>query len=362
MRMLIRIVFVIFIAKGIDCLGGVCDDCCDCFEEKDKNEEIKEYEEIKDKNNIAKSLVNWFWFDDKEKNKENDLVLKIFKKKDDKVFPSKDNGDKISIKLEENNNPKIAYQKGAEDEPNLQGKKYALFEIETKKGKTVYLYCSDVESSRNSDGIFQDTNYVSISVIACDTEKVKNMGSMFSRCNSLTKLDLKNFNTKNVTNMKYMFCGCENLKKLNIENFNTKNVTNMGYMFHNCSSLKDLNIKNFNTENVTNMEYMFYKCSMLKDLEFGVNFNTENVTDMSYMFGKCSNLTKLELNNFDTTNVSNMWGMFCKCSSLKNLEIGKNFDPSKVKNKENMFDGCKKLPNDTINNILNKINNPQINY
>ena len=29
MRTLIRIVFVIFIANGIDCLGGVCDNCCD---------------------------------------------------------------------------------------------------------------------------------------------------------------------------------------------------------------------------------------------------------------------------------------------------------------------------------------------
>ena len=37
MRMLIRIVFIIFIVNEIDCLGGVCDDCCDCF--KDKKEE-----------------------------------------------------------------------------------------------------------------------------------------------------------------------------------------------------------------------------------------------------------------------------------------------------------------------------------
>ena len=37
MKMLIRIVFVIFIAKGIDCLGCVCDDFCNCL--KDKKEE-----------------------------------------------------------------------------------------------------------------------------------------------------------------------------------------------------------------------------------------------------------------------------------------------------------------------------------
>ena len=119
MRILIKIVFIIFITKGIDCLGKVCDNCCDCFKNKEENEkikkeekkeenkdeEIKEYEEIKDEgNNIAKSLVNWFWFDDKEKNKENDLVLKIFKKEEDDFFPSKYNGDKISIKFDEKDN------------------------------------------------------------------------------------------------------------------------------------------------------------------------------------------------------------------------------------------------------------------
>ena len=34
MRTLIRIVFVIFIVNEIDCLGGVCDYCCDCCRKK----------------------------------------------------------------------------------------------------------------------------------------------------------------------------------------------------------------------------------------------------------------------------------------------------------------------------------------
>ena len=43
MRTLIRIVFVIFIANRIDCLGEVCDNCCDGFKEKEE-EEKKESE------------------------------------------------------------------------------------------------------------------------------------------------------------------------------------------------------------------------------------------------------------------------------------------------------------------------------
>ena len=118
MKTLIRIVFVIFIANGIDCLGGVCDNCCDCFKGKKEEEEIKEYEEIKGNENITvKSLVNKDWYKAKEKNKENNLVLKIFKKKDDNDI--QDNGDKISIKLKGKDNTKIAYLQKKGDPLNL---------------------------------------------------------------------------------------------------------------------------------------------------------------------------------------------------------------------------------------------------
>ena len=320
MRMLIRIVFVIFIAKGIDCLGGVCDNCCDCFKEKKEEEKkgenndekkdeenkdekkIMEYEEIEeDEINTAISLVNDDWYKAKEKN----LVLKIFKKKNDNAFPSKENGDKISIKLDENKNPKIVYQKGAEDEPNLGGKKYAFFEIKTQEGEnTVYLYCSDVESSVGQNnvsmGIFDETKHVSISVIACDTEKVTDMSDMFFRCSGLTVLDL--------------------------EKFNTTNVKNMMLMFANCSNLTKLDLKNFNTTNVEKMEYMFYGCSNLKNLELGKDFNTTNVTTMSFMFCNCKNLTKLEIvEKFNTTNVKDFGAMFdLGQEDIKNKILGEN--------------------------------------
>ena len=50
MRTLIRIVFVIFIANEIDCLGGVCNDFCDCLKEKEEKEK-KEEKKKDDKNN-----------------------------------------------------------------------------------------------------------------------------------------------------------------------------------------------------------------------------------------------------------------------------------------------------------------------
>ena len=315
MKTLIRIVFVIFIANGIDCLGGVCDDCCDCLK-------IKEYEEINEEGNTApKSLVNANWC-----NAKKDLVLKIFKKKDDNVSPSEGNEDKISIKLAENDNSKIEYLHEKEDELKLEDKKYALFEIKTNTNKTVYLYCSDVESSGDYKGIFKDKGHISISVIACDTENVRDVRCMFANCMHLKKLNIRKFNITKVTDMRYMFWRCRKLEKLEFrKDFNTENVTNMEGMFYLCCKLTELDLKNFNTEKVTNMKYMFSSCSSLKDLNIK-NFNTSNVTDMTRMFDGCS--------------------------SLEKLEIKKKFDTTKVTNKSNIFDRCEKLPQKTQNKIL----------
>ena len=325
MRMLIRIVFIIFITNGIDCLGGVCDNCCDClncFKDKDENEKIEEYEEIKededfikDEKITAKSLVNDNWLKAKEKN----LVLKIFKKKGDEVFPSKDNGEKISIKLDEKGNPVIVYQ-------NLEGKKYAFFEIKTKDEKTVYLYCGDVESSTSKNGIFEGTPHRSISVIACDTENVTDMNSIFHSC---TKLKEINFG----------------------QNFNTSNVTNMHGMFYECSSLTKLNLNNFDTTKVSDMEFMFYGCSNLKNLDIS-NFNTLKVTNMGSMFSKCISLENLDISNFNTTKDTIMEWMFFECISLTVLKISDNFYTTNDKYKKNMFIQCDKLLQDTKNKIL----------
>ena len=328
MRILIRMVFVIFIANGIDYLGGVCDDCCDCFKEKEKKEEKeKKDKEIKEDENItAESLVNTNWYNAKKEN----LVLKIFKKEDN-VFTSTENGDKISFELDEKDNSKIIYQNETETGPkledplNLKVEKYALFEIKTKGKNTAYLYCSDVESSEK-EGIFANTTHISISVTAYDTKNVTNMGFMFSGCSSLTELDL--------------------------QKFNTTNVTDIGFMFLNCSSLENLNLNNFNTEKVTNMMCMFLRCSKLKNLDIS-NFNTTKVTKMQNMFNKCSSLTELNLQNFNTTNVTNMGCMFCECSNLTDLKFGNNFNTTKVTDKTLMFYGCSSFPED----IQNKLNN-----
>ena len=83
---------------------------------------------------------------------------------------------------------------------------------------------------------------------------------MFSRCSSLTNLDLSNFNTSKVTDMSSMFSRCSSLTSLDLSSFNTSSVTQysaymkLNGMFYNCSKLiTTINIMNANVTNYTGM-------------------------------------------------------------------------------------------------------------
>ena len=173
------------------------------------------------------------------------------------------------------------------------------------------------------------------------TNNVTNMYNMFSRCSSLTSLDLSTFKTDNVTNMGYMFFSCYNLTNLNLSNFKTGNVKSMYGMFMGCSSLTSLDLSHFNTANVTSMLCMFYGCSNLTSLDIS-GFNTASVTEMGDMFNGCSGLTSLDVNNFNTANVESMFGMFNGCSSLTSLDLS-TFKTDNVTTMVYMFNGCSGL-------------------
>ena len=61
---------------------------------------------------------------------------------------------------------------------------------------------------------------------------------MFYECKALSNIDLSNFNTEKVTNMGSMFSLCDSLTSLNLSNFNSQNVIKIDEMFNGCTSLK----------------------------------------------------------------------------------------------------------------------------
>lgn len=188
-----------------------------------------------------------------------------------------------------------------------------------------------------------------INVSNFDTRKVTNMEGMFMRCYFLPSLDLSSFNPCNVTDMSQMFSGCETLESLNLSNFNTGSVTNTWQMFSSCVNLTSLDVSKFDTKNIVNMEGMFRGCRGLTSLDVS-HFDTKNVKNMGYLFMDCVSLTSLDLRNFDTGNVENMKYMFDNCKNMTSLYVN-SFDTRKVTDMPCMFNNCSSLTSLDISNF-----------
>ena len=128
----------------------------------------------------------------------------------------------------------------------------------------------------NVDSVFTELNYqnnyqsVFSSIlsrikeaIAVDKVSFTDTSWMFDNCQSLTNLDLSNFDTSKVTTMSSMFSDCLSLTTLDVSSFDTSNVTTMSNMFYDCSSLTTLDVSSFDTSKVTHMSRMFSSCSDL---------------------------------------------------------------------------------------------------
>ena len=331
MSMRTIIFFTIVIITGSTMFGdnNYCEQCCEYLENCcKKGKEEENGKENKEEKEIIKNLVNPEWLKYKEGNEV--PVLKIFKKEENGNEYKSGN---ITINLKkENDKTEITKLKDVGKNLKTDTHKWALFKIiykekkeEGEEEKTVYLYCSNIETFYLY-GIFSHCKqHVSISVIACDTSGVIDMFSMFSGCSSLTGLNLSKFDTKNVTDMSNMFSYCSSLTGLDLSKFNTETVTGMSGMFCGCSFLKELNLSKFDTKNVTNMSNMFSHCSSLKELDLS-KFDTKKVTKMSFMFFECSSLMKLDLSNFNTDNVTYMFCMFDKCVSLHTVTFNNNLN------------------------------------
>ena len=269
MRLLLT--FVIFILGGFYTFGkeNCCEQCCEylkncCKKGKGevKNENnVEEEEEVpeefylrkteQDDSEKIKKLVNTNWYTYKGKN----ALFFLYEKINSAVNQNLNENDVIKVKKEKNG---FSIEGNFIPEKDNNEQKWVLFEIIYKEKKeegegeenkeneeeTKYLYCSDIESFANF-GIFESCKqYISISVIDCNTSKVTNMSSMFYGCSSLQQLDFKNFNTETVTRMSYIFQGCSSLTELDLSKFDTKNVTNISAMFDKCSSLHTVTFNN----------------------------------------------------------------------------------------------------------------------
>ena len=203
---------------------------------------------------------------------------------------------------------------------------------------------------KNIQYMFYNCNSLSsINLYNFNTNNLLNIQNLFALCDKLAFLDLSTFNTTNIINMRSLFSNCASLNSLNLSNFNTNNVKIMSYMFNGCSSLINLDLSNFNTSNVEKMDGMFNECYSLISLDLS-NFITNKVINMYKMFNLCTSLTSLNLSNFNTNNVENMEKMFSQCSSLTSLDLS-NFNTEKVTEMNEMFAECSSLKSLVLSNF-----------
>ena len=178
-------------------------------------------------------------------------------------------------------------------------------------------------------------NLIELNLSTFDTSKVIGMSYMFHGT-YVQKLDLSSFNTSNVINMYSMFEATSRLKEIKFgDNYNTEKVTNMGRMFTNTPVLVGLNLSKFNTKNVTNMAHMFESAKSIQSLDLS-SFDTSNVTDMSAMFSSMYSIGSLDISNFNTQKVTDMNNMFSMMIALTTLDIS-NFDTRNVINFQSIF-------------------------
>ena len=178
-------------------------------------------------------------------------------------------------------------------------------------------------------------NLIELNLSTFDTSKVIGMSYMFHGT-YVQKLDLSSFNTSNVINMYSMFEATSRLKEIKFgDNYNTEKVTNMGRMFTNTPVLAGLNLSKFNTKNVTNMAHMFESAKSIQSLDLS-SFDTSNVTDMNAMFSSMYSIGSLDISNFNTQKVTDMNNMFSMMIALITLDIS-NFDTRNVINFQSMF-------------------------
>ena len=179
----------------------------------------------------------------------------------------------------------------------------------------------------------------------------------YHKFKSKGKYTIKYLFKDNINKSDLLFGECETITRIDLSNFNTQDVTNMDSMFGKCSSLANINLSNIDTQKVINMDSMFGKCFSLAYIDL-TNFNTQNVTNMSAMFAGCSSLKNVDLSNFDTKKVNNMSAMFAGCSSLTNIDLS-NFFIQEGTDIRSMFKGCEKLKKENIitkdKRILNEI-------
>lgn len=207
----------------------------------------------------------------------------------------------------------------------------------------------DVSNVKDMTATFQMCSSVeNVNVAGWDTSSCEDMKGLFNGCSNLKTVDISHFDVRKVTSFCAMFQGAFSLETLDLSGWNPISCTDMSDMFNAvvdnpCPVVSVGDISNWDVRKVETTMRMFRYCHGLETLNLD-NWKLTNCTNMSFMFGHCVNLKTLGTSNWDTSACTQMASMFTGCSKLKSLNTS-NWDVSKVQTFYHTFNDCYSLQN-----------------
>ena len=128
-----------------------------------------------------------------------------------------------------------------------------------------------------------------LNISSFDTSKVESMYRMFYSTSKLENLDFSHLDTSKVHNMQDIFSGMAALSSINLGGrFSTASVTDMRGMFTDTNSLTELDLSNFNTAKVNKFSNMFASSrpleTKLEKIYVSQDFNISAGTEFDNVF------------------------------------------------------------------------------
>lgn len=180
--------------------------------------------------NTVEALVNENWLKEKKQNEQSKDFLLVSLNKTGNIYENTEKNikieieEKVKINIIKGGGKKITQKftknilkdsEGNNDLLQINLQKYALFEIKRNGNETIYLYCSDIESTTNN-GMFENCNSIeNVSVVIGDGKNIKNISKMFYNCNNLNSVNFKYLLVDNdELNCDQIFEECKNLSSI----------------------------------------------------------------------------------------------------------------------------------------------------
>ncbi len=172
---------------------------------------------------------------------------------------------------------------------------------------------------------------------------------------TMVDTDITNRVFNNVTIAEGAFSGCDSITYLNVSQFNIKKLIKGRGIFYGCSDVEYIEgLNNWDFSNTTELHELFYGCSKLKSM-YLKNVNFSEVTSFYNFFNGCEQMEKMGIHPSHPTNTNIFHYFLNGCNNIKHISLGAKFKIVTLQETGDMtciFRNCHALEELHINTFL----------